>query len=409
MGALSRRLVVGNGSPRAEQGSARTDRADEVSRLKVEFLASLNHEIRTPLSGILGMSDLLLETSLDSEQLEYVGAVRQCAEGLFALLSSTLEYTSLVSGSVRLDEAEVNLRETLEAAVAEHTPAARAKGLDLRLQLHPSSEILVVGDPQRLRQICSILISNAVKFTSRGTVDLLASYDRQSGGRAVLELGVVDSGIGMSFEQQERIFESFSQLEAGFARRFAGLGLGLALARELVDLMGGSLELESEPGQGTAFTARIPFRLAAESAPPAASPVVRGGVRGRILVVEDNRIAQQVISHILNKHALPHDCAPDGWAALEAARANLYDLVLMDLQMPGLDGLETTERLRQIPSCTRVPILALTADSSDEVRHLCRERGLDAFLTKPIQTTDLLEALRQYLPAWAEKPDCPVA
>lgn len=408
------RQVVAMGLPQAEHphtitarfGASAERRLDELSQLKLEFLASLNHEIRTPLSGILGMVDLLLETPLDAEQRDYAGAVQQCAKDLFALLSATLEYTSLSSGSVRLDEAEFPAGDPVLSVVSEYLPQAKEKGIDLQVDLDSSMSRLALGDPVRLRQICGLLLNNALKFTERGEINVRARTEPSLAGRLELTVTVSDTGIGMSEGQVHQIFETFRQLEGGLARRFNGLGLGLALARKLLDLMHGDLEVSSVLGQGSTFTFRVPLGAGHHTAELLRSPLYDEPAdrsdpppaEHRVLVVEDNRISQQVISYLLTKNSYAHDCVETGHEAINAGRRSRYDVVLMDLQMPGMDGLEATQQMRAIPGYSHTPILALTANTSDEIRALCRQHGMAEFLTKPIQAGELLEALRRFLP-----------
>lgn len=367
----------------------------DLAELKLEFLASLNHEIRTPLSGILGMTDLLLETRLDEEQSDYVSAVKQCAEELAALLNATLEYTSLASGSVRVDETEFQVADALQAAASEVQARAEEKGLALVCHLDPSLSQLAMGDPVRIKQIAGLLLSNAVKFTARGHVELQGRLDAsESGWRLVFQ--VCDTGIGMSKEDRDRVLNNYCQLEGGLSRRFTGLGLGLALVRKLLDLMNGTMVVNSEPGAGCCFEVSLPLRYAhTHTARATEAPEERPG-GSLILLVEDNRISQQVISYMLTKAGFRHDCVSSGIEAVHAVAKAHYDTILMDLQMPGMDGIEATHRIRDLNGYVRVPILALTANNADEVREKCRAAGMDGYLTKPLQANELVDALRRF-------------
>lgn len=373
---------------------------DELFQLKLAFLASLNHEIRTPLSGIIGMSDLLMETPLDIEQKDCVRAVKQCADELFRLLSATLEYTSLASGCVRLDETEFQLDELLQSVASEYSARARENGTELRRKLDPSVSRTVVADAYRLRQIAAQLIKNAIEFTSGGFVEIGARLEKSGPGRGCLSVVISDSGAGLTPEQTARIFANMDNLEQGILRKHEGFGLGLAVTRRLLDLMSGELLVASVPGKGSEFTITVPVGLPADKIEPVRASGAGAAAAGarRVLLVEDNRISRQVISYMLQKASVQCDTASDGFEALGAAGGTRYDLVLMDLQMPGIDGLETTARLRRMDGYCDTPILALTASNSDESRHLARESGLNAFLTKPIQAAELLEALDRYLP-----------
>ena len=366
--------------------------AEEIERVKGLFLASLNHEVRTPLSGILGMTDLLLETSLDEEQLEYVQAARLCAGNLLEILNAALEYSALEAGHCVLDEMEFSLRETLDAALQQHRSKAQAKGLRLVSIVDASLPETVMGDSQRLSQLLGYLVSNAIKFTSAGSVELHAWVDRSSGEHLVFE--VRDTGIGIAPEQRDAIFASFRQLDIGLARSYEGLGLGLALARKLANLMDGTISVESALGQGSRFTLRLPPRPPVEHPAEVAAPIQEAAPA--ILAVEDNPVGLTVLRRALERHALV-TCVASGRAALEAATARRYDLVLMDLHMPEMDGLEATEALRKIAGYHDVPILALTANASDDVRERCRQAGMQAFLAKPVEAASLWSAVSKFL------------
>jgi CheY-like chemotaxis protein len=366
---------------------------NELDHLKGLFLASLTHEIRTPLSGILGMADLLLETSLDDEQREYVGAARLCAENLFEILNAALEYAALEAGQMALDESEFSVKETLDAALNPYLSRAQAKNLRLFSTLEAGLPETLVGDAPRLRELLAHLIANAVKFTHSGLVEMRVSVDRAA-APAWLVMEVRDTGIGIPPERLEAIFESFRQMDTGLSRTYPGLGLGLALARKLASLMGGAITVESAEAQGSTFTVRLPLRLPSTESAPAP---LRTGPGPVILVVEDNPVNLTVLRHTLERRMVQVDCAESGRAALEAASHRIYDLVLMDLQMPEMDGLETTAAMRSIPGYENVPILALTATTSDDLRERCRRAGMQAFLSKPVETSELWSTITKFL------------
>lgn len=362
---------------------------DGLDRLKAQFLASLNHEIRTPLSGIIGMTDLLMETELSEEQKEYVSSTRVCAENLLELLNTTLEYSALATGTLALDEYEFNLSETLEVSVAEHVTAARAKNLALTFSYDDRLPATALGDPRRLRQLVSHLVSNAVKFTHAGRIDVRA---RQAGGELIVS--VEDTGIGIEPSKMSLIFDSFRQADAGLARRYSGLGLGLALAQKIAALHGGRITVESRPGHGSRFAVCLPLR----------SPEAPGGAAAkveleapRVLVVEDNRVAQTVISHVLRRNRFQVFCVSSGAEALQRLESERFDLILMDLQMPEMDGLETTKRIRQLPAYGDVPIIALTANYSDQYREWCKLSGMQAFLSKPVHPVELIANVKRFI------------
>lgn len=367
---------------------------DELSEIKGQFLASLNHEIRTPLSGILGMTDLLLETPLSEEQKDYVDATRACAETLLDTLNLTLEFSALTANHVRLEETAFSLRETLEGVAAEFSPKAESKGLRLIRNFDGNLPDAALGDAVRLRQLLCHLLSNAIKFTAQGEVELAASVDQAVSQVAPVTIAVRDTGIGIAGDQLRAIFEGFQQLETGLARNYTGLGLGLAVAQKLAGLLQGSLTVESELGRGSTFFVHVLLRLPSETAPLGAS---LPKALGRILVVDDNSVAQTFASHALRRHAYQVECAGDGQAALELATRSRFDLILLDLQMPGLDGFETAERLRRLPEYATTPIVAVTANCSEDYRRRCLGCGMQGFLAKPVRTKELVQAVEKYL------------
>jgi CheY-like chemotaxis protein len=365
---------------------------------KLGFLASLNHEIRTPLSGILGMTDLLLEYGLDAEARGYVEATRQCAEGLSELLNATLEYTSLTANCVQLDEAEFHVGEVLETAVAELQGRLASHRLEIMPKLDDSTRRTLIGDAYRIRQLARLLLDNAWRFASSGRIEFHAEVSESGGPAVELVLAARTNGGGIGAERFSEVYEGFLHLESGLHRKFSYSSLGLALLRRLVDLLCGDLTVESRPDYGYEFRAVLPLRL------PRQRPVLvdrasgpAAGTGRRVLVVDDNRISRHVLSAVLGKGGFEHHCAASGYEALEAASETLFHLVLMDLRMPGLDGIETTLRLRQIPGYADVPVLALTAEVSDSVRSQCRRAGMQEFLNKPVVAAELLSTVRRRL------------
>jgi CheY-like chemotaxis protein len=379
-------------------GGALAETGDNLSALKNQFLVSLNHEIRTPLSGILGMTDLLLETRLDAEQQDYVATARNCAQELLNILNATIEFSMLSAGALQLEESEFDAVEVVDGVIREFTPQARAKGIQLAWQPRPPSPEIVLGDPMRFRQLLACLIDNAVKFTPSGAVNVSLEVARDGNGRADLSVAVDDTGAGIAPEQIREIFESFRQLSGGLTRTHPGLGLGLAIAQKLAELMQGEICVTSELGAGSCFRFHVPFRLPPEPARPGvASPGLSKGDY-RVLVVDDNLVARKVVTRALTRNGYRVDCFEDGLAAVSAARRSSYDLILMDLQMPGIDGLTATDAIRVLPGYAATPVIAFTADSFSETRALCRQHGMQGFLTKPVDAAELVSTLRHFLP-----------
>ena len=383
--------TTGTASPKPE---ARSEAGSGGQKL--QLLASLNHEIRTPLSGVLGAIDLLLETKLDDEQRDYALMARESANSLLNLLNDTLEYTSLVNGCSQLDEAEFDLQETLQGAMAEFIATAEQRRLDLRWIVDPILPRIVHGDARRLAQLLHLLLRYAMRTVSTGGVFVGTRVEPSSQAGQIHLALTLECVNGLPVEALRKLVEEFEAEQASSVGQFHSLALDLALARRVTLLMQGRLDFEEAAG-AVRLTARVPVRL-----PEARVQEPQGGAPepdNLILVVDDNPVSQRVLRAVLAKGDYRVDCCADGPSALAAAAERRYGLVLMDLFMPGMDGLETLERLRRIPGHERTPVLALTAEMSVQLRHLCRQRGMAAFLTKPIHAAELLETVRRCLAA----------
>ena len=316
---------------------------EQLRRVKSEFLASLNHQLRTPLSGILGMSDLLLETELDEQQKEYVLSARDCAAELLKQLDAALGFSEISAGSFSLDEAEFNLAETLEGAARQHERTAREKGLGFAVTLDAALPQLAAGDAVRLSEVVSHLVDNAIACSSQGEVELRANAGPALPGTFRLSVAVRDTGSGVAPDLPQPVFESLWQGHNGVPYRYPSLCLGLALAERLVKVMGGELKFEAEPGKGGVASFWVPLRSSVEEPPEARAAGPR-----RVLVVEDDLISQRIISHHLSRLDCEARVASTGEAAVEDAACSRYDVVLMDLQMPTMDGFETARRIRKV-------------------------------------------------------------
>lgn len=341
------------------------------------------------------MVDLLLETSLTGEQKEYLDDARVCAENLLAVLNATLEYSALSADLVTIEEADFSLRAMLNHSLADFGGEARAKGLRLTANFAPDVPEVAFGDALRLQQIFGHVVGNAIKFTAQGGVDVEVCVARLDESAFMLKLNICDTGIGIAEDNLNDIFDSFRQLETGLARRYTGMGLGLAVTRKLVTLLNGEVAVTSRLGYGTQFRIGISLKTAREQALPLR--VVAAPKPIKILLVEDNRVAQTVAVHFLRRLPYQVDTATSGSAALDAAKQNQYSLILMDLQMPGMDGFETAVRIRNLPGYGGIPIVALTANSSPEYRDMCFQIGLQGFLAKPVEASELLETVETLL------------
>lgn len=365
----------------------------EVDRLKRQFLAALNHEVRTPLSGILGMTSLLEQSDLTAQQREYVSLTKACAEELYAALSSTLELTALSAGDNTLDKSDFLLQEAIESLAAQWLVKARQKGVNFYLKLSDDLPETARGDELRFRKLLQHLLSNAVKFTDKGQIHLNVDFAPHVSDPSsfVLKVDIEDSGIGMNEDEIKRVFESFEQLENGLARRYPGLGLGLTLAQGLSAVLGGELTLTSVPGQGSVLSFAIPLGYSS------LGTTFQTPADTRILVVDDNEAARKVAEAYLKRGGYKITLATSGQEALDLASNNHFQLVVMDLQMPGMDGIETTTRLRDISGYELTPIIALTANDGDEYRILCLSQGMQGYLPKPVDSETLLRTIRQHL------------
>ncbi|WP_396586833.1 response regulator [Bermanella sp. R86510] len=378
----------------AEQESIAAAAANEA---KSQFLAHMSHEIRTPLNGILGLTDVLAQTQLNNTQQDFLKTIRHSGESLLSIINDILDFSKIEAGKLELENIDFSLGVLCDDLEGLFMPQVQEKSLGFHIDIDKSIPPYLKGDPLRIKQVLLNLISNSLKFTHKGSVSVAINLKQEK--PLILEFIVTDTGIGISLEKQEQLFKPFTQVDSSTTRKYGGTGLGLQISQKLVQIMGGDIELKSEPNKGSEFHFELHLakgKRTQENEDKSLAHAQKSASDIKILVAEDNNTNQLVITSMLKKLGYQYEICANGQEAIDNLGNDEYDLILMDCQMPVLDGFSATEKIRENPDWKNLPIIALTAGATEKEQQQCFDSGMNDFLSKPIKLSILQNALQRW-------------